>query len=405
MWPDVPGPKSTKSGTKRPFSRFGARQKPDAGFVPQASKKSIFDAPERKINMKTALITGITGQDGAYLAELLLHKGYNVHGIKRRSSLMNTDRIDHLFFDKKIADRFHLHYGDLTDSSNLIRIIQQTKPDEIYNLAAQSHVQVSFETPEYTANSDAMGVLRILEAIRILGLEKTTRFYQASTSELYGKVQEIPQKETTPFYPRSPYGVAKLYGYWITVNYREAYDIFAVNGILFNHESPLRGESFVTRKITIGVARIAMGLDDMLLLGNLDAKRDWGHAKDYVEGMWLMLQQDTPDDYVLATNVTTSVRDFVVMAFAHVGITLRFEGEGEQEKAFVASCSRAEYTLPIGQQVVGIHPRYFRPAEVDLLIGDASKAKAKLGWTPKYDLPMLVQEMMEEELKYQSQKS
>ncbi len=355
--------------------------------------------------MKTALITGITGQDGAYLAELLLHKGYNVHGIKRRSSLMNTDRIDHLFFDKKIADRFHLHYGDLTDSSNLIRIIQQTKPDEIYNLAAQSHVQVSFETPEYTANSDAMGVLRILEAIRILGLEKTTRFYQASTSELYGKVQEIPQKETTPFYPRSPYGVAKLYGYWITVNYREAYDIFAVNGILFNHESPLRGESFVTRKITIGVARIAMGLDDMLLLGNLDAKRDWGHAKDYVEGMWLMLQQDTPDDYVLATNVTTSVRDFVVMAFAHVGITLRFEGEGEQEKAFVASCSRAEYTLPIGQQVVGIHPRYFRPAEVDLLIGDASKAKAKLGWTPKYDLPMLVQEMMEEELKYQSRKS
>jgi GDPmannose 4,6-dehydratase len=270
--------------------------------------------------MKTALITGITGQDGAYLAEFLLKKGYNVHGIKRRSSLMNTDRIDHLFFDKSIADKFHLHYGDLTDSSNLIRIIQQTQPDEIYNLAAQSHVQVSFETPEYTANSDAMGVLRILEAIRILGLEKKTRFYQASTSEMYGKVQEIPQTEKTPFYPRSPYGVAKLYGYWITVNYRESYGLYAVNGILFNHESPIRGESFVTRKITIGATRIALGLDDVLLLGNLDAKRDWGHAKDYVEGMWLMLQQDEPDDYVLATNVTTSVREFVKMSFAELGI-------------------------------------------------------------------------------------
>lgn len=352
--------------------------------------------------MKTALITGITGQDGAYLAELLLKKGYNVHGIKRRSSLMNTHRIDHLFFDKSIADRFHLHYGDLTDSSNLLRIIQQTQPDEIYNLAAQSHVQVSFETPEYTANSDALGVLRILEAIRILGLEKKTRFYQASTSELYGKVQEIPQTEKTPFYPRSPYGVAKLYGYWITVNYRESYDLFAVNGILFNHESPLRGESFVTRKITIGVSRIALGLDDILLLGNLDAKRDWGHAKDYVEGMWLMLQHDVPEDFVLATNVTTSVRDFVIMAFAHVGINLRFEGEGENEKAFVDTCSDPKFQLPQGKQVVGIHPRYFRPAEVDILIGDATKANTILGWKPKYDLQMLVTEMMEEELKLQS---
>lgn len=354
--------------------------------------------------MKTALITGITGQDGAYLAEFLLLKGYNVHGIKRRSSLMNTDRIDHLFFDESISDRFHLHYGDLTDSSNLIRIIQQTQPDEIYNLAAQSHVQVSFETPEYTANSDAMGVLRILEAIRILGLEKKTKFYQASTSELYGKVQEIPQKETTPFYPRSPYGVAKLYGYWITVNYREAYDIFAVNGILFNHESPLRGESFVTRKITIGVSRIALGLDHLLLLGNLDAKRDWGHAKDYIEGMWLMLQQDTPEDFVLATNVTTSVRDFIILAFAHVGITLQFEGEGVNEKAVVATCDHPDYQLPVGQQVIGIHPRYFRPAEVDLLIGDASKANQKLGWKPKYNLQMLVDEMMKEELKFQKNK-
>lgn len=352
--------------------------------------------------MKTALITGITGQDGAYLAELLLKKGYNVHGIKRRSSLMNTDRIDHLFFDKTLSEKFHLHYGDLTDSSNLIRIIQQTQPDEIYNLAAQSHVQVSFETPEYTANSDAMGVLRILEAIRILGLEKKTRFYQASTSEMYGKVQEIPQTEKTPFYPRSPYGVAKLYGYWITVNYREAYNLYAVNGILFNHESPIRGESFVTRKITIGTARIAMGLDDILLLGNLDAKRDWGHAKDYVEGMWLMMQQDEPDDYVLATNVTTSVRDFVKMSFAHAGITLSFSGEGENEKAFVESCSNPLYQLPKGKQVVGIHPRYFRPAEVDLLIGDASKAKQKLGWEPKYTLEMMIKEMMDEEVKVQS---
>jgi GDPmannose 4,6-dehydratase len=352
--------------------------------------------------MKTALITGITGQDGAYLAELLLEKGYNVHGIKRRSSLINTDRIDHLFFNTDIADRFHLHYGDLTDSSNILRIIQQTQPDEIYNLAAQSHVQVSFETPEYTANSDGIGVLRILEAIRILGLEKKTRFYQASTSELYGKVQEIPQSETTPFYPRSPYGVAKLYGYWITVNYREAYNIYAVNGILFNHESPLRGESFVTRKITIAVAQIALGKLDMLLLGNLDAKRDWGHAKDYVEGMWRMLQQDEPDDYVLATGVTTPVRDFVKMAFAEIGVELYFEGEGINEKGYVANAANSAYPFAEGKQVVGIHPRYFRPAEVDLLIGDAAKAKTRLGWSPKYDLQSMIKEMMAAELVYQA---
>ena len=352
--------------------------------------------------MKTALITGITGQDGAYLAELLLEKGYNVHGVKRRSSLINTDRIDHLFFNKKIADRFHLHYGDLTDSSNILRIIQQTQPDEIYNLAAQSHVGVSFETPEYTANSDGIGVLRILEAIRILGLEKKTKFYQASTSELYGKVQEIPQTETTPFYPRSPYGVAKLYGYWITVNYREAYNIFAINGILSNHESPLRGESFVTRKITIAVAQIAQGKLDSLLLGNLDAKRDWGHAKDYVEGMWLMMQQDVPEDYVLATGVTTPVRDFVRMAFEEIGVTLRFEGEGINEKGFIAKADNPAYPLEAGRQVVGIHPRYFRPAEVDLLIGDATKANTKLGWIPKYDLKSMIKEMMAAELIYQA---
>ncbi|MEO6290070.1 MAG: GDP-mannose 4,6-dehydratase [Ginsengibacter sp.] len=351
--------------------------------------------------MKTALITGITGQDGAYLAELLLSKGYNVHGIKRRSSLMNTDRIDHLIFDKSIAEKFHLHYGDLTDSSSLLRIIQQTQPDEIYNLGAQSHVQVSFETPEYTANSDGMGVLRILEAMRILGLEKKTKFYQASTSELYGLVQEIPQKETTPFYPRSPYGVAKLYGYWITVNYREAYDMYAVNGILFNHESPVRGESFVTRKITIGVAQIALGMDEILLLGNLDAKRDWGHAKDYVEGMWLMMQQEVPEDYVLATGVTTSVRDFVKMAFKNLEIEIEFKGKDENEKGFIKGCNHPSYQLPVGKQVIGIHPRYYRPAEVDLLIGDASKANTKLGWKPKYDLEMLVKEMMEHEIIFQ----
>ena len=349
--------------------------------------------------MKTALITGITGQDGAYLAELLLNKGYTVHGIKRRSSLINTDRIDHLFNDKSLSDRFQLHYGDLTDASSLLRIIQQTQPDEIYNLAAQSHVQVSFETPEYTANSDGIGVLRILEAIRILGLEKKTKFYQASTSELYGLVQEVPQKETTPFYPRSPYGVAKLYGYWITVNYREAYEMYAVNGILFNHESPLRGETFVTRKITIAVSKIVTGQEDILKLGNLDAKRDWGHAKDYVEGMWLMMQQEVPEDFVLATGITTTVRDFVSMSFAEAGIELEFKGEGIDEKAFVSKCNNPEYQLPVGKQVVGIHPRYFRPTEVDLLIGDATKANTKLGWMPKYDLPMLVKEMMEEELK------
>jgi GDPmannose 4,6-dehydratase len=354
--------------------------------------------------MKTALITGITGQDGAYLAELLLQKGYTVHGVKRRSSLINTDRIDHLFFDENLADKFVLHYGDLTDSSNIIRIIQQTQPDEIYNLAAQSHVQVSFETPEYTANADAIGVLRILEAIRILGLNKKTKFYQASTSELYGKVQEIPQNENTPFYPRSPYGVAKLYGYWITVNYREAYEMYAVNGILFNHESPLRGESFVTRKITIGVAQIALGKLDKIFLGNLDAKRDWGHAKDYVEGMWLMMQQEVPEDYVLATGITTTVRDFIIMAFAEIGVTLEFKGTGADEKGFVKTCSSAQYQILIGKEVIAIHPRYYRPAEVDILIGDASKANKQLGWKPKYTLQALVQEMMKEELVYQSKK-
>jgi GDPmannose 4,6-dehydratase len=348
--------------------------------------------------LKTALITGITGQDGAYLAELLLNKGYKVHGLKRRSSLINTDRIDHLFYDESLKDRFLLHHGDLTDASSLLRIIQQTQPDEIYNLAAQSHVQVSFETPEYTANSDGIGVLRILEAIRILGLEKKTKFYQASTSELYGLVQEIPQKETTPFYPRSPYGVAKLYGYWITVNYRESYDMYAVNGILFNHESPLRGETFVTRKITIATAKIVKGKQDMMLLGNLDAKRDWGHAKDYVEGMWMMMQQEKPEDFVLATGITTTVREFVKMSFAEAGIELEFKGEGINEKAFVTKCANPKYQLPAGKQVVGIHPRYFRPAEVDILIGDATKANTKLGWKPKYDLPALVKEMMQEEL-------
>ena len=350
--------------------------------------------------MKTALITGITGQDGAYLAELLLDKGYVVHGIRRRSSLLNTQRIDHITYNKKYEGRFLLHYGDLTDSSNILRIIQLTQPDEIYNLGAQSHVQVSFETPQYTATSDGTGVLLILEAIRILKLEKKTKFYQASTSELYGKVQEIPQTETTPFYPRSPYGVAKLYGFWITVNYREAYDMFAVNGILFNHESPLRGESFVTRKITIGVSKIVNGIsNEPLLLGNLDAKRDWGHAKDYVEGMWRMLQQEIPEDYVLATGVTTTIRDFIRMAFGYVGINLDFTGEGENEKGYIKSCSNEKYMLTKGTLVIGIHPRYFRPAEVELLIGDATKANTKLGWKPVYDLQMLVDEMMEQDLK------
>lgn len=349
--------------------------------------------------MKTALITGITGQDGAYLAELLLEKGYMVHGIKRRSSLINTDRIDHLYQDRHEKNvRLKLHYGDLTDSTNLIRIIQETQPDEIYNLAAMSHVKVSFDTPEYTANADGIGTLRILEAIRILGMEKKTRIYQASTSELYGLVQEVPQSEKTPFYPRSPYGVAKLYGYWITINYREAYNMYACNGILFNHESPLRGETFVTRKITRAVAAIATGHQQCLFMGNLDARRDWGHAKDYVEAMWRILQQDEPDDFVIATGVTTPVRDFIQMAFAETGIELEFEGEGVNEKAVVVSCSNPEYQLPVGRKVVSIDPAYFRPTEVELLIGDATKARTKLGWTPKYDLKMLVQEMVEADL-------
>ncbi len=348
---------------------------------------------------KTALITGITGQDGAYLAELLLEKNYIVHGIRRRSSLMNTQRIEKLYFDEQYKNRFFLHYGDLTDSSNLIRIVKQTQPDEIYNLGAQSHVQVSFDEPEYTANSDALGTLRLLEAIRLLGLEKKTKFYQASTSELYGLVQEVPQKESTPFYPRSPYGVAKLYAYWIVVNYREAYNLFALNGILFNHESPLRGENFVTRKITMGVSKLAKGSKEILTLGNLDAKRDWGHAQDYVEGMWRMLQQDEPQDYVLATGVTTKVRDFVVMAFAHVGVTLEFTGEAEKEIGVVAKATNSNYAFEIGQQVLAINPKYYRPAEVELLIGDASKAKTILGWEPKHTLETLVADMMNAELK------
>ncbi|MEP6683078.1 MAG: GDP-mannose 4,6-dehydratase [Parafilimonas sp.] len=348
--------------------------------------------------MKVALITGVTGQDGAYLSELLLEKGYIVHGVRRRSSMLNTARIDHLYFDPKYAGKFLLHYGDLSDSSNILRLLQQIQPDEIYNLAAQSHVGISFETPEYTANSDGLGVLRILEAMRILGLEKKTKFYQASTSELYGKVQEIPQKETTPFYPRSPYGVAKLYGYWITVNYREAYDLFAVNGILFNHESPLRGENFVTRKITLEVAKIALGLTDTLSLGNLDASRDWGHAKDYVYGMWLMLQQDTAEDYVLATGITTTVRDFIKMAFDYLDVEIKFEGEGLNEKGIIVKCSNEVYKIPEGKEVVKVNPRYFRAAEVDYLVGDATKARQKLGWQPKCDLKMLVEEMIQSDI-------
>lgn len=340
---------------------------------------------------KIALITGVTGQDGAYLAESLLKKGYIVHGIKRRSSQFNTDRIDHLYMDvheQKV--NFFLHYGDLTDSTNLIRIVQEVQPDEIYNLAAQSHVKVSFETPEYTANADAIGTLRLLEAIRILKMDNKTKFYQASTSELYGLVQEIPQKETTPFYPRSPYAVAKLYAFWITKNYREAYDMFACNGILFNHESPVRGETFVTRKITRAAARISLGLQDRLYLGNLDAERDWGHAKDYVEGMWLMLQQDEADDFVLATNKKTSVRRFTEMAFAEAGITLEWKGSGVDEKGI---------NTANGKMLVEIDPRYFRPTEVDLLIGDYSKAKTKLGWEPKYTVNDLVKEMMASDLR------
>lgn len=350
--------------------------------------------------MKTALITGVTGQDGAYLSEFLLKKGYEVHGIKRRSSLFNTDRIDHLYQDPHEDQRnFILHYGDMTDSTNLIRLIKEIQPDEIYNLAAMSHVQVAFETPEYTGNADGLGTLRVLDAVRLLGLEKKTRIYQASTSELYGKVQEVPQTENTPFYPRSPYAVAKIYAYWITVNYREAYDMFACNGILFNHESPLRGETFVTRKITRAASRIALGLQDKFYLGNLDAKRDWGHAKDYVRMMWMILQADEPEDWVIATGKTTTVRDFVRMAFNEAGIALEFKGKGIDEKAYVSSCSNPKFQLPIGQEILSIDPKYFRPTEVDLLIGDASKAKNKLGWEPEYELDELVKEMMENDIK------
>tara|TARA_R110002049_G_scaffold65444_10_gene171856 strand:+ start:197 stop:1312 length:1116 start_codon:yes stop_codon:yes gene_type:complete len=349
---------------------------------------------------KTAIITGVTGQDGAYLSEFLLKKGYIVHGLKRRSSLFNTARIDHLYQDPHEEDlNFILHYCDLTDSTNLIRIIQEVQPDEIYNLAAMSHVHVSFEIPEYTANADGIGTLRILEAVRILGLEKKTKIYQASTSELYGKVQEVPQTETTPFYPRSPYAVAKMYAYWITVNYREAYGMYACNGILFNHESPIRGETFVTRKITRATSKIALGLQDKIYLGNLDAQRDWGHAKDYIRMMWMILQADEAEDWVIATGKTTTVRDFVKMSFAHVGVTLEFKGEGSSEKGYIKSCSNPEFQLEIGKEVVAVDEKYFRPTEVELLIGDATKAREKLGWIPEYDLPALVEDMMSSDIK------
>ncbi|HSN49075.1 MAG TPA: GDP-mannose 4,6-dehydratase [Flavobacterium sp.] len=348
---------------------------------------------------KTAFITGVTGQDGAYLSEFLLKKGYIVHGLKRRSSLFNTDRIDHLYQDPHIENRnFILHYGDMTDSTNLTRLIQEIQPDEIYNLAAMSHVAVSFETPEYTGNADGLGTLRLLEAIRFLGLEKKTRIYQASTSELYGKVQEVPQSETTPFYPRSPYAVAKMYAFWITVNYREAYGMYACNGILFNHESPIRGETFVTRKITRATSRIALGLQEKLYLGNLDAKRDWGHAKDYVRMMWMILQADEPEDWVIATGTTTPVREFVRMSFAEVGIELEFKGEGVDEKGYVKSCSNPDYQVAIGKEVLSVDSKYFRPTEVDLLIGDPTKAKTKLGWECRYDLAALVKDMMQSDL-------
>ncbi len=355
---------------------------------------------------KIALITGITGQDGAYLAEFLLKKGYIVHGIKRRSSLFNTDRIDHLYQDPHVENKnFLLHYGDLTDSTNLIRIIQEVQPDEIYNLGAQSHVQVSFETPEYTANSDGLGTLRILEAIRLLGLASKTRFYQASTSELYGLVQEVPQTEKTPFYPRSPYGVAKLYAYWITINYREAYKMYACNGILFNHESPIRGETFVTRKITRGVAQILFGLREKLYVGNMNALRDWGHAKDYVEAMYLMLQQETPQDFVISTGITTSVRDFIKMAFAKAGVEIEFKGSGADEKAFIKSLRSIPANAILGKEAIGkcvveVDPRYFRPTEVELLIGDSTRAREILGWKPKYNLQMLIDEMIESDIKH-----
>jgi GDPmannose 4,6-dehydratase len=351
--------------------------------------------------MKKALITGVTGQDGAYLAEFLLQKGYEVHGIKRRTSLINTQRVDHLYQDPHEKNvHFFLHYGDLTDSTNIIRIIQQVKPDEIYNLGAMSHVHVSFEEPEYVANTDALGTLRLLEAIRILGMEKKTRIYQASTSEMYGKVQATPQNEHTPFYPRSPYGVAKLYAYWISVNYREAYGMFACNGILFNHESPLRGETFVTRKITRGVAEIVLGLKKKLWLGNLDAQRDWGHAKDYVEAMWLMLQQDQAEDYVIATGITTKVREFVKMAFAHAGVTIAFEGKAEAEKGVVTALDLPDTGLQIGDTIVEVDKRYFRPTEVDVLLGDANKAREKLGWSPRHSLQELVEEMVTADIEH-----
>jgi len=345
--------------------------------------------------MKKALITGVTGQDGAYLSELLLEKGYDVHGIKRRASLFNTDRIDHLYQDPHEKNlTFKLHYGDLTDSANVIRLIQEIRPDEIYNLGAMSHVRVSFDTPEYTANVDGMGALRLLEAVRLLGLSQKTRIYQASTSELFGKVQEIPQTEKTPFYPRSPYGVAKLYAYWITVNYREAYNMFAVNGILFNHESPLRGETFVTRKITRAVVRICLGLQDTIFLGNLDAKRDWGHARDYVQAMYLMLQQDIPEDFVIATGQTTKVRDFIKKAFNELGVEIEFQGKGIDEIGIIRSCTNKEFNLQEGKVVIKIDEKYFRPSEVDILIGDATKAREKLGWKPKYNLDGLINDMV-----------
>ena len=352
---------------------------------------------------KVALITGVTGQDGAYLSEFLLKKEYVVHGLKRRTSLFNTDRIDHIYQDPHLDNaNFYLHFGDMTDSTNLVRLIQEIQPDEIYNLAAMSHVRVSFDVPEYVADADGIGTLRLLEAIRILGLEKKTRIYQASTSELYGKVQEVPQTEKTPFYPRSPYAVAKMYAYWITVNYREAYGIFASNGILFNHESPIRGETFVTRKITRAVARIALGLQDKFYLGNLDSKRDWGHAKDYVRMMWMILQADEAEDWVIATGTTTSIRDFVEMAFSYVGIELEFSGEGLNEVARVKSCSNSNYQLEEGHEVLSIDPKYFRPTEVDLLIGDPTKAKEKLGWEPQIQIQELIEDMMSSDLKLMS---
>jgi GDPmannose 4,6-dehydratase len=349
---------------------------------------------------KTALITGVTGQDGAYLAELLLSKGYEVHGMKRRSSLLNTERVDHLYEDPHLDHRnFVLHYGDLTDSMNVTRLIQEVQPDEIYNLGAMSHVRVSFEMPEYTANVDGIGTLRVLEAVRLLGLTEKTRIYQASTSELYGMVQEVPQSERTPFYPRSPYGVAKLYGYWITVNYREAYGMFACNGILFNHESPVRGETFVTRKVTTAAARIVLGQQDCLYVGNLDAQRDWGHAKDYVRSMWMILQADQPEDWVVATGITTSVRELIRKAFAELGVELEFAGDGAAEVGRVVHCQDPRFLLPAGKVVVAVDARYYRPTEVDLLIGDSSKIRSKLGWVPEYDFASLVREMVAEDLR------